>query len=158
VDAYSRQLYIPFHLITEEFFRLCRDRLASGGFVAVNVCDFGSHSPALGAIRDTVVRVFGNAFVLRLPGTLNYIVYARKGRHDADPFAVTARLDHPGLASVPEGPELKSLLLRSVYYRSEHRDVEGDLVLTDDRAPLERLMDASFRRVRANLRLKRPDE
>ncbi len=35
VDAY-RQPYIPFYLATEEFFELCRDRLADGGVLIVN--------------------------------------------------------------------------------------------------------------------------
>ena len=35
VDAY-RQPYIPFYLATEEFFELCRDRLAPGGVLIVN--------------------------------------------------------------------------------------------------------------------------
>ena len=36
VDAY-RQPYVPFYLATREFFRLCRERLAPGGVVALNV-------------------------------------------------------------------------------------------------------------------------
>ena len=36
VDAY-RQPYIPFYLVTKEFFELARDHLAPGGVVAVNV-------------------------------------------------------------------------------------------------------------------------
>ena len=36
IDAY-RQPYVPFYLATREFFRLCRQRLAPGGVVALNV-------------------------------------------------------------------------------------------------------------------------
>ncbi|HET6476970.1 MAG TPA: fused MFS/spermidine synthase [Thermoleophilia bacterium] len=36
IDAY-RQPYVPFYLATREFFRLCRERLAPGGIVALNV-------------------------------------------------------------------------------------------------------------------------
>lgn len=36
IDAY-RQPYVPFYLATREFFRLCRQRLAPGGIVCLNV-------------------------------------------------------------------------------------------------------------------------
>jgi spermidine synthase len=36
IDAY-RQPYVPFYLATAEFFKLCRDRLAPDGIVALNV-------------------------------------------------------------------------------------------------------------------------
>ncbi len=36
IDAY-RQPYVPFYLATAEFFKLCRERLAPDGIVALNV-------------------------------------------------------------------------------------------------------------------------
>ncbi|MCU0722940.1 MAG: fused MFS/spermidine synthase, partial [Planctomycetes bacterium] len=98
VDAYSRQLYIPFHLITEEFFRLCAEKLRPGGFVAVNVCDFGERSPALSAVRNTCARVFGTAYLLRLPRTMNHLLYARKGSLPADLDRVRENLLDPAFA------------------------------------------------------------
>ncbi len=37
VDAYARQIDIPFHLVTTEFFKLTKKRLAPGGILALNV-------------------------------------------------------------------------------------------------------------------------
>ena len=48
IDAY-RQPYVPFYLATREFFRLCRQRLAPGGIVALNVSTVpGDHRLAEG--------------------------------------------------------------------------------------------------------------
>ncbi len=48
IDAY-RQPYVPFYLATREFFRLCRERLAPGGIVALNVSTVpGDHRLAEG--------------------------------------------------------------------------------------------------------------
>ena len=48
IDAY-RQPYVPFYLATREFFRLCRQRLAPGGIVCLNVSTVpGDHRLAEG--------------------------------------------------------------------------------------------------------------
>lgn len=152
VDAYSRQLYIPFHLVTKEFFELCRDRLGPGGIVALNVCDFSSRSPALEAIRNTVASVFGTVYELRLAGTQNYLLYARRDDAPAGLETVRRNLDDPAFASASEAPALRALLLGAVPYRTAHAHDPGIRVLTDDCAPVEALMDASFRRVRSGMR------
>ncbi|MHC4598851.1 MAG: spermidine synthase [Planctomycetota bacterium] len=153
IDAYSRQLYIPFHLITEEFFRLCHEKLAPGGFVAVNVCDFGSRSPALEAVRNTCARVFGNVTLLRIEETVNFLLYARKGAPAGGRDRIVRNLESAPLASARESADLKNLIVRALPNRTEHREEPGRLVLTDDHAPLEQLMDRSFRRVRKRLRI-----
>src|SRR5439155_13093499 len=45
LDAYANQTEIPPHLCTREFFRSVRDRLASGGWLCVNVGGFGLSDP-----------------------------------------------------------------------------------------------------------------
>ena len=37
VDAYARQIDIPFHMVTREFFSIARERLADDGILALNV-------------------------------------------------------------------------------------------------------------------------
>ncbi|MHC5037667.1 MAG: spermidine synthase [Planctomycetota bacterium] len=153
VDAYSRQLYIPFHLVTEEFFQICLRKLAPGGFVAVNVFDFSAQSPALEAISDTVSRVFKTAYLLRIPGTSNFLLYARRGPLPVNIQTVLNNFDNPAVASRSEVEDLRALVARSIPYRKTHRGGPDGVILTDDRAPIEPLMDASFRRVRSRLRL-----
>ncbi|MHC4780974.1 MAG: spermidine synthase, partial [Planctomycetota bacterium] len=130
VDAYNRQLYIPFHLITREFFELCREKLSPGGFVAVNVCDYGSRSPALEAVRNTCARVFGRAYLIRLSGTVNHLLYARKGPRPADEETVKKNMRRAGFSSVNESDALAELLGRALTYRREHAPAAGAPVLT----------------------------
>ena len=57
VDAY-RQPYIPFHLVSREFFTLVRDRLASEGVVAINVGTPPGQLEAVAQIAATMRAVF----------------------------------------------------------------------------------------------------
>ena len=57
IDAY-RQPYVPFYLATREFFRLCRQRLAPGGIVCLNVSTVpGDHRLAEGIAGTLRTRV-----------------------------------------------------------------------------------------------------
>ena len=63
IDAY-RQPYVPFYLATREFFRLCRQQLAPGGIVALNVSTVpGDHRLADG-IAGTLASEFPQVFDL----------------------------------------------------------------------------------------------
>ena len=53
VDAYH-QPYVPFYLATREFFRLVRERLASGGIVALNVAAVPDDERLVRAIGRTL--------------------------------------------------------------------------------------------------------
>ena len=80
IDAY-RQPYVPFYLATREFFRLCRQRLAPGGVVALNVSTVpGDHRLADGGRRHAPRRVPPGR---HLAGAALQPV--RRGPHDAAP-------------------------------------------------------------------------
>ena len=64
VDAY-RQPYIPFYLATEEFFELCRDRLADGGVLIVNAGHPEGQDDLEKVLGATMAEVFPN--VMRDP-------------------------------------------------------------------------------------------
>ena len=138
---------IPSFLVQHAF-----NRLGPGGIVALNVCDFSSRSPALEAIRNTVASVFGTVYELRLSGTQTSLLYAGRDDAPADLETVRRNLEDPAFASASEAPALRALLLGAVPYRTAHAYDPGIRVLTDDCAPVEALMDASFRRVRSGMR------
>ena len=129
VDAY-RQPYIPFYLTTKEFFELVRDRLNPGGSVVVNI-GHPNDSPKLEqAMSATMGAVFKH--VARDPiRSQNSLVIAS----DVPLSAANVRT-----APVPAE-------LREVANESASR-IEGPLsggtVFTDDRAPVEWLVDASI--------------
>lgn len=137
VDAYAQQIYIPFHLATQEFFELVYDRLDEGGIMGMNVSGFFWNDNVLSAIANTAASVFGSVSVARVPAGRNFMVYAIRGKGHVDPQSV--RLE-ARLADLEP-------LLSDISAFGLTREVPYDptsLLLTDDRAPLERLCDADL--------------
>jgi spermidine synthase len=129
VDAY-RQPYIPFYLTTKEFFELVQDRLNPGGSVIVNI-GHPNDSPSLEqAMSATMGAVFKH--VARDPiRSLNSLV-----------IASDVPLQASAVAGAPVPADLKELAQASAA-RLEG-PLTGGSVFTDDRAPVEWLIDASI--------------
>jgi spermidine synthase len=131
VDAY-RQPYIPFYLATREFFELARDRLAPGGVVIVNAGHPEDNDDLETVLGRTMAEVFPT--VLRDPiEPTNTLLLGAEGP------ASGARLDEIA-GELPRG-------LRPVAEQSAARigpRLEGGRVYTDDRAPVEWLIDRSI--------------
>jgi spermidine synthase len=131
VDAY-RQPYIPFYLATREFFELAGERLAPGGAVIVNV----GHPEGSDELERVLGRTMGEAFsvVLRYPVTpTNTLLLASEGPLSASRLS-RAAADLPS----PLRP-----LAREAAAALEPRLAGGE-VYTDDRAPVEWLVDSSL--------------
>ncbi|HEY6730269.1 MAG TPA: fused MFS/spermidine synthase [Solirubrobacterales bacterium] len=131
VDAY-RQPYIPFYLATREFFELCRERLAAGGLVIVNV----GHPEGARELERVLGRTMAAAFprVLRYPiEETNTLLVAGEGAFSA------ARLE-ANLAALPQPLREEG---RSAAAALEPRLAGGE-VYTDDHAPVEWLVDSSL--------------
>jgi spermidine synthase len=131
VDAY-RQPYIPFYLTTREFFELVRDRLAPGGAVVVNVGHPDGNDDLETALGRTMADVF--PAVLRDPfDDTNTLLVAGRGPASSDGPRARAALLPPGLRR----------LATEQASRTEPR-LPGGPVYTDDRAPVEWLVDRSI--------------
>jgi spermidine synthase len=131
VDAY-RQPYIPFYLATREFFELIRDRLASGGVVIVNAGHPEGNDDLERVLSATMADVFPT--VLRDPlEPTNTLLVASEGPLSGE------RL----LEAIPELPRGIQALAAIEGGRLEPR-LEGGEVYTDDRAPVEWLIDRSI--------------
>ncbi len=131
VDAY-RQPYIPFYLATREFFELARERLAPGGIVIVNV----GHPEGGEELERVLGRTMAAAFptVLRYPiEPTNTLLLAGEGAPSADRLRANA-------AALP--PPLRPLALAAAAGLAPR--LPGGAVYTDDRAPVEWLVDASL--------------
>jgi spermidine synthase len=129
LDAY-RQPYIPFYLLTREFFQSVRAHLQAGGMLIVNV----GHIPTSDRLEQVVTRTLRAAFgtVMRDPiSASNSLVIASNQPVSA------ARL----LATAPP-PGLRRLAA-SVAGRLGP-GLGGGTVFTDDRAPVEWLTDLSI--------------
>ncbi|MGI9099225.1 MAG: spermidine synthase [Solirubrobacteraceae bacterium] len=136
VDAY-RQPYIPFYLATREFFQLARERLNPGGVVFVNVGHPERSDDLERVLGATLDDVFDS--VLRDPAEpTNTLLIA------SDATISAARLR----ASVPRLPaDLRPRAL-AAGARIGPR-LPGGTVYTDDKAPVEWLIDASIVQVAA---------
>jgi spermidine synthase len=137
VDAY-RQPYIPFYLATREFFALARRKLAPGGVLVLN----GGHPEGSNVLERvltaTMRRPFGT--VLRDPvEPTNTMLVAGRGSVSA-------------LAVARAAPRLPAAL-GPIALRTAARmgaGLRGGRVYTDDRAPVEGLIDASILRYAAD--------
>jgi spermidine synthase len=131
VDAY-RQPYIPFYLTTREFFELTRDRLRAGGMVVVNE----GHPEGQADLEKVMSATMGDVFstVLRDPSEdTNTMILA------TDAVASSGRLRRAAV-SLPRD-------LRPVALTAAGRiapPLRGGTVYTDDKAPVEWLIDKSI--------------
>jgi len=131
VDAY-RQPYIPFYLSTKEFFELVRDRLAPGGVLIVNA----GHPEGQDELEEVLTASIGEAFpnVVRDPiEDTNTLIVAGAG-------PVSAASLRDAVPSLPVG--LRSTAIASAARIGE--PLRGGRVYTDDKAPVEWLIDKSI--------------
>ncbi|MGE0028027.1 MAG: spermidine synthase [Thermoleophilia bacterium] len=135
VDAY-RQPYIPFYLVTKEFFQEVHDHLEPGGTVMVNV----GHPEGSDRLEKVLAATMGTAFahVMRDPSEdINTILVASDAPVSAAALAA---------AAAPAG-------LQDVQRATSARlapGLRGGDVYTDDKAPVEWLIDASIVEVAAD--------
>jgi spermidine synthase len=137
VDAY-RQPYIPFYLTTREFFAEVRDHLTPGGVVLVNV----GHPSDSDSLEKVLTATMGADFgtVVRDPvKSTNTVLVGSTGDVSAGALRAARRSLPPDLAAVAAAAaDRLAPALR------------GGAVYTDDRAPVEWLIDASIVRLAAH--------
>jgi spermidine synthase len=129
IDAYTQQVYIPFHLTTEEFFTKLKDRLSEEGIVAMNVSAPREDSPLLQSIMNTLRLVFGHVYLFRIPMSNDNIVL------------VSDRSIDFGLLERAVGTELQGIAQLSRPMFRESKTNGKYQPLTDDRAPIEHMVD-----------------
>lgn len=76
VDAYARELSIPFQVATTEFFGAVKERLASGGLVAININAGGRDSLWLRSLARGVGEHFSEVRVVTVPDSCNFLLLA----------------------------------------------------------------------------------
>ena len=129
VDAYQ-DITIPFQMSTTEFFTLVKKSLKDGGVMVVNM---NMHSDKKGSINeylcDTIASVFNDVYTVKVHNTTNRELFA------SDLTGMPDRLY--SAAQKLDDPDLKELM-ENVYYDMERYE-GGELILTDDKAPVELL-------------------
>jgi spermidine synthase len=131
VDAY-RQPYIPFYLTTVEFFETARDRLRAGGVLIVNAGHPEGQDDLEKVLTATIREVF--PYVLRDPiEPTNTLLVAS----EAPLSAANLREAAAGMPAALRGTALAAAARVDAPLRG------GD-VYTDDKAPVEWLIDKSI--------------
>ena len=131
VDAY-RQPYIPFYLTTEEFFETVKDRLRPGGVLVVNVGHPEGQDDLEKVLTATMSEVFPN--VMRDPmEDTNTLLVASEAPLSAENLRAAALDAEDGLRGT----------MLAAASRLEP-GLTGGEVYTDDKAPVEWLIDKSI--------------
>jgi spermidine synthase len=140
IDAY-RVPYVPWHLTTVEFFIEVRDRLTERGVAVINVgrtVNTGSGSEdrrLVEAMTNTMLQVFPTVHTIDVPGSFNTILVAT--RFPSSPSNLT---ENRSLLPAGTPPQLVAALDTAI--NSLRPTVASDLVFTDDRAPVETIVNS----------------
>lgn len=148
VDAY-RQPYIPFHMVTREFFTEMREHLKPGGVAVINVGRTQTDYRLVNVLASTMRDVYPTVFVINIPKAINSIVVGTREPGSLDAFrANIAALDRPELREV--GALASTTMCE--YVPPGQTSVSGGepcafakalprQVFTDDLAPVEQVVD-----------------
>jgi spermidine synthase len=131
VDAY-RQPYIPFYLTTKEFFETVRDRLADGGVLIVNVGHPEGQEDLERVLSATIAEVFPHLMRDPIEDTNTLLVASEA------PLSSSRLID-----AVPRLPPALRPTAVAAAGRLD-RPLQGGDVYTDDKAPVEWLIDKSI--------------
>lgn len=140
VDAYERQVYVPAHVASVEFFRAVAARLAPGGVVQVNAGGRNFDDPVVEVLGATMAEVFGVASAFRIPASRNFCLVAR-AEGEVGPADLAEDLAADADADVVA---MMAELRRPAAWRSFRRG--SAVVLTDDRPFLDRVQDVALAR------------
>lgn len=138
IDAY-RVPYVPWHLTTVEFFTETRALLTARGVVAINVGRTvrpggGQDRRLVEAMTATMSRVFPTVHTIDIPGSFNTILVGTATPTQAADLGAN-------LAALPESahPALRAALRTAI--GGLRPTVASDLIFTDDRAPVETIVN-----------------
>lgn len=136
LDAY-RQPYIPFYLTTREFFALARDRLSRRGSIVVNVGHPAGDDELERVLASTMANVFEHVGSLPVQPT-NTMLVASDERPSPSRMRATAGILGTAVGRLADAYSANFTVART-----------GSDVYTDDRAPVEWLIDRSIVRYAA---------
>lgn len=133
IDAY-RQPYIPFQLTSRDFFQEVRERLSPGGVAVINAGRTATDFRLVDALGATLRDVFPYVVAIDVNSYTNTILVASES-----PLSLAAL--EANVATMPDDSPVQQVA--SWITSAGHiRDIPpGGLVFTDDRAPVEQVID-----------------
>jgi spermidine synthase len=133
IDAFQ-QPYIPFQLTTLEFFQEVRAHLSRHGVICLNAGHTRSDFRLIQAFVNTMRRVFPSVYTFNVPNTFNTEIMAT-----VQPTSIATL--QANLAAAPPGSLLGAVAQEAVPQARVALAERGGIVFTDDRAPVEQLID-----------------
>jgi len=134
IDAY-RPPYIPWHLTTLEFFQELRARLERQGVVAINVGRTDTDRRLVDALANTMLAVFPSVHAIDVPRSFNTILVAT-----VEPTSQANLRLNSNVRVDAVNPILYDILESAADNLAALG--ESDILFTDDRAPVESLVDS----------------
>jgi spermidine synthase len=140
IDAY-RVPYVPWHLTTQEFFTIVRDHLTERGVLAINVgravnTTSGSEDRRLvEAMTNTLLTVFPTVHTIDVPNSFNTILVAT-----VQPTTLQHLVENLNALPADADPLLRTAM--QVAVNALKPTVRSTVLFTDDRAPVETIINA----------------
>jgi predicted membrane-bound spermidine synthase len=132
IDAYQ-QPYVPFQLTTLEFFQEVRAHLTPTGVAVINAGRTSKDFRLVEALAQTMHGVFSNVYIIDTEHFTNSIIIGTNAPTSLDNFRTNAA----GLTN----PLLQSVAQASSTYGNMREERITNIYFTDDRAPVEQLID-----------------
>ncbi len=141
IDAYQ-QPYIPFQLTTHEFFQEVQGHLTSNGVAVINAGHTSNDFRLVNALSQTMRSVFSNVYIIDTERFSNSIIIGTN--------AHTALSNFQANTSAMTNAPLQSVMNTSINYGNIREEHTARAVFTDDRAPVEQLIDSIILNVAEN--------
>jgi spermidine synthase len=132
IDAYQ-QPYVPFQLTTVEFFQEVRAHLTPTGVTVINAGRTSKDFRLVEALAQTMRAVFPNVYIIDTQSFTNSLIIGTNAPTSLDNFRINAE----GLTN----PLLQSVAQASLTYGNMREERITNVHFTDDRAPVEQLID-----------------
>lgn len=136
VDAY-RPPYIPWHMTTQEFFRVIFDHLEEDGVMVINIGRSPTDRRLIDSLAETISTVFPSIYVSDLSGSFNSLLFASKQETTIENFLQNFVL----LRDNPQTPVFLLDVMAATYAGLQPGTGPGK-VFTDDLAPVEEITNA----------------
>lgn len=131
IDAY-RPPYIPWHLTTQEFFKIVYDHLTEDGVLVINVGRAPEDRRLIDSLSTTIGTLFPSIHVMDVSDSFNSIIYATKQPTVSEDFLY----NYDALANAGEThPLLISAMQQFIVHKQPPPEI--GVIFTDDRAPIE---------------------
>ncbi len=138
IDAY-RPPYIPWHLTTQEFFKIVHEHMAKDGVLAINVGRAPADRRLIEGLVGTIGTLFPSIYVMDIPDTFNSIIYATAQPTTVDDLFENFQMYY---TRVDTHPLLLDAVQRAIAFMQPNPcqgqdPAQGCIVFTDDLAPIE---------------------